>query len=133
VTGRVIRSLFACLPALLDTRAKANLSPWWFGRCHQLSNGLKHGPKLAIVLSLECVELPGKFLVGAEHAAKLNECAHDFDVDANGPLAPQHARQHSYTLLSEGIRRRPTPPRGLGLRSQYVTAKRRPLQSSAGT
>jgi len=57
-----------------------------------------------MVLALEGFELSLQVGVRPGELSEPHERAHDGDVHAYGPLAPQHARQHRDALRGEYVR-----------------------------
>jgi len=59
----------------------------------------------AIVVALfHRLDLPREMLVGVHEAAKLDEGAHDGDIDFDGARRAQDAGEHRHALLGEGVR-----------------------------
>lgn len=78
--------------------ASASMEPYLFllrlGRGHQLLKRLEQNLELGIVFPLQLTELLRKLSMRSEHPPKLDERAHDLDVDADGTFASQNARKH---------------------------------------
>src|SRR5262249_48822681 len=88
--------------------AESDAPPWTGRRAHQFPDRLEHDAELRVVLALHLADLPHQGRSRPQHAPHPDERAHDLDIDANGPLAAQHARQHRDSLLGEGVRNRAT-------------------------
>lgn len=101
-----IRRLFFC--AGLDVKADST-----FLRCrrrsHQLADRVEDDTKLPVVPLFQIIESPRQLAVAGEHFAQMDESAHDLDVDCDGLLAPQHAREHATpcSVKAKGGRRSP--------------------------
>src|SRR5437588_2460551 len=94
---------FALFISTFPTTPKADAPFWLLRRFHQLADGIKHYFELGIVLLLQCLQLLGQIRVRRQQLPQAYKCAHDFDIDPDGPRAPQHGGQHGHALLGEGI------------------------------
>jgi hypothetical protein len=105
---------------------------------HQLTDGVKDHFELRIVFPLEFLKLLCKIFTSAQHFSQSDEGSHDFDIDTNSTLTPQHTGKHRYALFGKKVygaaRREPPqleiticdfkfPPPRYFLRSQFVTLK----------
>ena len=73
------------------------------GRFHQFPDSIKHHFELCIILFLEIFQFPGQFLVTFQHLPQSDKCPHDFYIDPDRPVTPQHAGEHGYALFCEGV------------------------------
>jgi len=100
------RSNFSFQQSLLISRLKSNLATLSARRRHELANSVKDYSELGIVLLFHRLKLACQILMRGQDLPQPNKGSHDFDIDADGPLAAQHTGKHRYALLGKGIRRR---------------------------
>ena len=83
-----------------------------------MADGADDIVELLVVLAnapLQLVQTSGKLGVCRKNFSQAHERPHDLDVDANGPLAAENAREHGDALLGEGQRQVFSVPAATGL------------------
>ena len=87
---------------------KADFGFGIFGqRGHELADGLEKGTNVGIMAFdslLQIGQLAREFFVKRERFTESDESAHDRDIDLDGLLAVENARQHRNALFSESER-----------------------------
>lgn len=81
------RRIYCGVPGILHEPYPATLNGI---RSHEITDGIEDDPKLAIVLQLKLFQFRSQPGIGGQHLAQPDECAHDLDVDLDGPLTVQN-------------------------------------------
>lgn len=66
--------------------------------------GLEHRPELAVIFLFQSIKSSRELGVRRESGTKVHEGTHDLDVDGDGSLTLEDAREHCHALLREGVR-----------------------------
>ena len=81
------------------SRVETDLAPGWNGHFQHLPNCCKNGMKFCIVALFHIRDFPAQIFVCGEHGAKLEKRTHDGDVDLDGAVAAENAREHGDAVL----------------------------------
>ena len=65
--------------------------------------GVKHGPKLLIVILFHGIDATGEVAIGIHEAPQLHKCAHDGNIDSDGSGRTKHAGKHRDSLFGESV------------------------------
>src|SRR5262245_13174004 len=66
---------------------------------HQLADRVEDHLELRVVPLLQRVQPAGQVSISGKELPHPDERPHDLDVHEHRPFAPQHAREHRYSLL----------------------------------